>query len=1235
MPNHTAGPIAAGSTIDITADVNQAVNALRTIDAFLKRTQRTVRSFNRDLDRSPDIDTRASVSNLRSLNTSLQRTNVFVGSLLANFATNLFQRFGEQVVGAAIELNALRERFIALNETAEIGAASFERIFETAQELGAPFDAVLAGAVRLRNYGFESAQEIESLTRTITVLSGGSAMAVERLVRALSQVVGSGRVAQEELNQFSEIIPIINSIAEVTGIAQGRIRELVAARDQAINPEVIIAALRNLEQGTFGRAAEAQAQTVAAAINRVTNQIKDLTSNLVEILEPVAEGVLKKLNDNFGIISGSIIEIVGLILGAKGLKAGVNYINNRVISSFSKLSRESRETSNRLRNLGVALKDRKFLVGGEIARIQSESLRKTISQYDDLATKGKGLGNAFRRLGLIIKDTTGLMGFLIKASRGVGNLFKILIASAITLKGSLITLGVTAVASIGAMISSLRRADKEINNIAVRADENLGVIGKLWFAVGDAINTAIYAPLRETDFLGQIKQLRTALSQQEGDIINLRRRGSLQLLSREQAKKELDKLTADYENFIRKIYQINNEAVNKGGPFNFMFLNRGVPELEQWQTDLLKFLKEYNDVALDIYRRDLFGLFADQTDKFANEINRLRSRLSAIRRLLTNIAENSAFIDPDQVRGYINLIGELEKRIKDLEIRREIENLFKSYKDSVASTFREGLFGLLEEEGGALETQINTVQRIIGNLERFLTSAASNLELPVDLVREYVALLKQYNKDLKALEIRKLTKDLLEDYDKAVAATALRRTLGLITNEAEVYRQSISNVEALINGFIEEDIPLDQIKDAVGYLIYARKKLDEITKEREPNERLDALRNIRSNVASTLTDINTQYEIGIRYARNYNELEEEITNKIEQQYSIYKSTLAELNNLLATTSKLNPAYAIILSYIDTIRVRLSEIGTDLPRTTDAVKDLRTEFEKFFNIDTSTGFGEFLGPDSELGRALKSVDKVLEVVQRVGSAIGSLMNTITQTISNLVNRQVQQMQDKLDALAESRQKAEEEFRRQLQKEEEGLRRQFEAGIITFENYYSRLDQVRKNDENKRNELRNKEIDLENKINLARHQAAVDTFNINKALSIAQVLFNTASAILRAFADFPAPVAAGIATAIGVLSGAQIGLISSQQPPPPPRIIDKLAEGGIITRRQYVEVGEGVKPNKELIMPLNKKTLQKYGLGGGPNITVIYKGTVIEEKQAAKTLEGILKKNIQNGRIGSLR
>jgi hypothetical protein len=82
------------------------------------------------------------------------------------------------------------------------------------------------------------------------------------------------------------------------------------------------------------------------------------------------------------------------------------------------------------------------------------------------------------------------------------------------------------------------------------------------------------------------------------------------------------------------------------------------------------------------------------------------------------------------------------------------------------------------------------------------------------------------------------------------------------------------------------------------------------------------------------------------------------------------------------------------------------------------------------------------------------------------------------------------------------------------------------------------------------------ELDKEYSKKKYKAELDAFNTNKAMQVANIAINTASAIVKAFVDMPFWVALGVSTAIGLLGAAQAGLVLAQAPPPAPAF----AQGG---------------------------------------------------------------------------
>jgi len=95
-----------------------------------------------------------------------------------------------------------------------------------------------------------------------------------------------------------------------------------------------------------------------------------------------------------------------------------------------------------------------------------------------------------------------------------------------------------------------------------------------------------------------------------------------------------------------------------------------------------------------------------------------------------------------------------------------------------------------------------------------------------------------------------------------------------------------------------------------------------------------------------------------------------------------------------------------------------------------------------------------------------------------------------------------------------------------------------------------------------------------------------FNASKAFNIAQIVVNTATAIMKGFAEL-GPIGGAIAAVIlGAIGAAQIAVVASQPPPPKPAF----AEGGVVTGPMDALVGEA---GPEAILPLNDNTYSALG------------------------------------------
>ena len=1164
--------------IDFSANTGQAQAGILQLNNTLRILQRTLRRTARDIEGTPDIDFRNSIRSTNAFGESIRRLDVFIGNFFANLASDALRNFSNLIFESGVEMDALRARVIALNNTVQEGEAHYNRIFQIAQELGIPFQSLVESTLQLRNYGFESAEEIERLARQFAVLSGGSDQNLERLARALGQVVGGGRVALEELNQFSDVIPIFNALSEVVGVSGRQIREMVSRSE--ISVEQLIEALNRLETGTFGVAAIAQADTVQADLERIQNEllelvreiVADLGPNLINLLKSIQQvlvPLLSQISKHFNVIKDAIF-VIGSLLGLRLFSKFAGFLSSTFNPILTKTNEKFRGLLNSLgkvynqqildiKNLQKVGKEHTALgKKNDLLAERIKSLTKAQKDYttgiEDLVNKKKGLRRLVSSLGLYFKNLAIRVGGLITVFSNLGRFLPAVVAALATGPGSIIGALVLLASSATAAIFSMRRARKELGEFGETAkaiaDEDLTFLQRVFYGIGDAINKGIYLPLRRSQLEARIKTLREAL-----ETSNVPRvfRGD-----RNELQRELNKIEKEYETFLSRLYRIRNEII----------------EAEPY-TALLE-LRPY-----DIPRGSL----------------------------------------PEIIPGWITALENF------------VDEYHKAYREIQAKDF----FGLFEDEAALVRAHIGNITNL---LEEF---AKSEIKFPENATENFILLLFQYRERLKQLtEEQKNTKksleELLNEYNRGVEIISDKALFGIIETELEVYRETLRNLDNFIQAVIDNDIPLSEVQGLLNLYKQVRRIVREL--ELDPifhvNTSFNRLSEIIKQSRQDIARINKDFELSILLSHTKEAIEEASLTKIRDQIDVWRQVILELETVLSNTSETNEAYALIIENIELAKQKMLELSNVIRDAVPDVKDIRNEFEKLFNIDITTGFGDFLKP-GDLSRAIKSIEKVAEVVERVGSSIGSFLNTIVETINISASNQIRRLQDELNEFAERRRNLEQEYRRQLQKEEEALKRQHEAGIISFEDYYQKLDEARAEDKRKRDDLEDEENKLREKIARSRYNAELQAFNIGKVQALAQLAFNSAIAIIRAFADFPYPVALGISGLIGGLALAQKGLIISQQPPPPPV---GFAEGGIITGGQGGVrglVGEGT--SDELITPISNRARRaiEEGLTGAGNLIINYpkESVIIEERNAVNNLYKLFKQYQNRGRVGVFR
>ena len=271
-------------------------------------------------------------------------------------------------------------------------------------------------------------------------------------------------------------------------------------------------------------------------------------------------------------------------------------------------------------------------------------------------------------------------------------------------------------------------------------------------------------------------------------------------------------------------------------------------------------------------------------------------------------------------------------------------------------------------------------------------------------------------------------------------------------------------------------------------------------------------------------------------------------------------------------------------------------------------------------------------DRMLSEAPQFFNDQLNTTVMIARGFIDTLNTLSQTITNNARVQIEEMRFALDDLREARREAEQEVNEQLDRETEALRDRLEAGLIPLQEYYDRIDEARSIADAERQTAAQEEIKLLNDIQQAEYEAQLNAFNINKAVSLANIAINAATAAARAFADIPFPGSVAVAAIVGGLALAQGALVLAQQPPPQPPEITALQTGGVVSRPTNALIGEGGVP--EAVIPLDRYEYRERG-SSDEGITVVVNnyGTVIEETQLARRIYDVTRKAQRNRRVPS--
>ena len=285
-------------TLRLAADGSLMVSGLTQLEGHIKKFATNA---------SASLDRTAAASN--SLAGNINRLSQFTAGYLS-------LGFGQQLLqsAAATEQTAIRLR--GLTGDAERYATVQNYLSDLAGRYGQSLEGLTGTYTRVLTLenariltGAQSKQLFEGLADA-QAFYGASTAQTEQVMFGLSQALTSGTVRAEELNQVTEPLPgLLLEMDKAAGVAEGGFRKLVNSGEvtSAMFRDTLIKAL-----ASYDGAAEASANSLQAALNRIQNGITSLEQ---ELAGP-AGAALQAIIDNIELIAvPAVVLLTGRLAG--------------------------------------------------------------------------------------------------------------------------------------------------------------------------------------------------------------------------------------------------------------------------------------------------------------------------------------------------------------------------------------------------------------------------------------------------------------------------------------------------------------------------------------------------------------------------------------------------------------------------------------------------------------------------------------------------------------------------------------------------------------------------------------------------------------------------------------------------------------------------------------------------------------------------------------------------------
>lgn len=421
-----------------------------------------------------------------------------------------------------------------------------------------------------------------------------------------------------------------------------------------------------------------------------------------------------------------------------------------------------------------------------------------------------------------------------------------------------------------------------------------------------------------------------------------------------------------------------------------------------------------------------------------------------------------------------------------------------------------------------------------------------------ELLKTDVALYK-VNKDEIDLSIVALKEQLAINSENRKTLTGENDAL----TEAQAYLKS--NLSIIENTY---DV---RIKNMEADIASAKEKLNIIGLNEEEKEQLEAIITIKQNMLDSEIEANS--EVAKFLLENNNFIKENVDLRIVELGKIKASAEAQMK-LVGATEAQKKLLQEIIDGVDEEVSGLEEVSSWADKIQDA-----------FDIGKPPKWDDWF-KDLE-----GAISKITGAISGLTSSFTGMISSNFDKLTNELDAKVKTMNKALDAMVKNNLKARKTIDTNEKDSMTALQAQYDADAISYENYMAQKLSLEAEAQEARDILDAEEQEKKDEITRKQDELNKRKFEADKKNQIATAIMNSASAIVRAYADL-GPIFGSIATAgILTMSGFQISNIASQS------YVPALAEGGVATRPMLAEIGDGDEP--EMVLPLSKA--KDFGFG----------------------------------------